>query len=164
MERTPVATGLGVVATLGVLAAAVAAGTTYLVEDGSGRPAVAGSAEPAGAVTVHAPRSGATFEVPGTDAWTVRDAGHRIYYAGADGRPEAVVHGPAVFRDGYCAARPEDSNRGFVGFTRQDFATWTDAVARSDGRGGGWSTGVDRRRVTLADGNTARLSSSDLFL
>ena len=152
MTRTRVATVLGVVAVLTVVATGVVALATY-PRGPDPEPRV-----------VADPRTGAWFEVPAGDGWTLKDRRVRVYYVDRRGRPAAVVRGPAVFRDGYCAQRPEGSNRAFAGFTRQGLRAWLAAVAGSEGRPGGWSTGVDTERVVLADGSTAELSRSALFL
>lgn len=160
MTRVRLAAGLAVVATLAVLATAVVAITTYAGRDGAPDP---GTIRPVDPVVVHDPATGASFEVPGASGWRVRGRGVRIYYADPDGRAAAVVRGPAVFRPGYCPARPEGSNRGFAGFTRQGFHAWADALARSTGSGGHWTTGVDRTDVVLPDGTAARMTTSDVF-
>src|SRR4051812_7738578 len=82
------------------------------------------------------------------EGWEVRSPRSRIFYEDERGRTTAVVTGAAVYRDGYCAAQPGDSNRGFVGFTEQPFDAWVAAV-----RGGrpAMSTGTTRERVRLAD-------------
>jgi hypothetical protein len=133
---------LAVAAGVAVLATGALAVATYV---GDGPRA----AEP---LVVRDPASGAAFEVPGA-GWEVRGARSRIFYADEQGRPAVMVPGPAVYRDGYCAAQPGDSNRGFAGFTRQSFRDWVAAV----GGDGGWSTGPDRERVRLADGTPATL-------
>ena len=59
------------------------------------------------------------------------------------------MSGAAVYRDGYCDARPGDSNRGFAGFTEQPFSEWRSSL------GGGGAGRADR--VELADGSPATL-------
>lgn len=149
MTRRRLALVLAVAAGVAVLATGALAVATYVGDD---PPA----AEP---LVVRDPASGAAFEVPGA-GWEVRGARSRIYYADHQGRPAVMVPGPAVYRDGYCAARPGDSNRGFAGFTRQSFRDWVEAVGGGDG---GWSTGPDRQRVRLADGTAATLQSVGLL-
>ncbi len=150
MTRAQVATVLGVVASLMVVATVVVALTSYSRQDG-GRPAAA--SEP---LLVRDRASGAGFTVPGA-GWTLTGPRARIYYADDRGRPAALVRGAAVFRKGYCAARPRGSNRGFAGFTRQPFAVWTRALAEG---GGAVPDGVvSRSTVRLADGSLARLST-----
>ncbi|MEP9363735.1 hypothetical protein ABLE68_12270 [Nocardioides sp. CN2-186] len=123
MTRSRVAIALGVVAVLAVLATAAVAISTYGGDEDPPAPTTP-AAQP---LVVHDPASGASFEVPG-DGWTVRDAQTRIYYDDAQGDPVAVVRGPAVFRDGYCEARPRGSSRAFAGFTEQPFEDWVDAI------------------------------------
>lgn len=158
MNRTRVASVLAVVASVAVVATAVVALASYWHQD----DASAGPLSAGDPTVVRDPRTGASFEVP--SGWTVKDRRIRIYYADDRGRPEAVVRGPAVYREGYCSARPKGSNRGFAGFTRQDFEAWTDAIARGDGVPGGWSTGVSTSELTLADGRTARMRSSEMYV
>ena len=159
MTRLRTAQLLAVVATLAVLGT-----TTVAVGQWAGDGAQDAPSERAGGrpdpLVVRDPRTGATFEVPGT-GWRAQDPDVRIYYADGAGRPVAVVRGPAVFRPGYCTAQPQDSNRGFAGFTRQGFRAWVDGISRGRGT---WTTGVDHERVELADGTTARLSRVGLAL
>jgi hypothetical protein len=122
--RRRLALVLAAAAGVAVLATGALAAATYVGDD---PPAD----EP---LVVRDPASGAAFEVPAA-GWEVRGARSRIYYADRQGRPSVAVPGPAVFRDGYCAEQPGDSNRGFAGFTRQPFEDWVDAVG---GGGGGW--------------------------
>ena len=68
--------------------------------------------------------------------------------------------GPAVFRDGYCAEQPGDSNRGFAGFTEQTFEAWLEGLTA--GRGA-WTTGEAREEVELADGTRATLRWAGLM-
>ncbi len=156
MTRQRVAIALGIVAVLAVLGTVAVAISTYGGADDPTDPATATS-DP---LVVHDPASGASFEVP-ADGWTVRDAQTRIYYDDAAGDPVAVVRGPAVFRDGYCAARPRGSTRAFAGFTQQPFEDWQGGLTRGQSF---TSTGVDRGPVRLADGSRATLSRVSLFL
>jgi hypothetical protein len=149
MTRVRLAVVLGVVAVLAVVATGALAVATYVGDDG------APTAEP---LVVTDPETGATLEVP-ADGWEVRGPRSRIYYADDRGRPDAVVTGPAVYRDGYCAERPGDSNRGFAGFTHQSFDTWFHAL--TDGAGA-WTTGEQREQVVLADGTSATLRWTSL--
>ncbi len=142
MSRSRVATVLGVVATLAVLATAAVAISTEREPD---------AAEQVGVLTVHDPATGASFEVP-ADGWQVDDPEVRIYYTDERDRPVAVVHGPAVYRAGYCAEQPKDSNRGFAGFTRQSFDAWVGALGTADSE--------SEERVTLADGTVALVRSA----
>ena len=150
MTRARVALVLGVVAALAVVVTAGVAVATYLRDDD---PAVAGP------LVVIDPTSGARFEVPGT-GWEVRGARSRIFYEDARGRPTAVVTGPAVYRDGYCADEPGDSNRGFAGFTDQSFDAWVEGLT---GGRGTWTTGNARQEVVLADGTTGALQWTGLL-
>lgn len=171
MTRLRIAQLLAVVAALAVLGTAALAAVTAVrspgeadagtgpgagVEIGAGPSAAAGPA----VLVVRDPRTGARFEVPGAD-WRVLDRAVRIYYEDDAGRPVAVVRGPAVFRSGYCAARPDDSNRGFAGFTRQRLRSWLTGLTPD---GGAWTAGVDHERTRLADGTPARLSRTSVFL
>lgn len=144
MTRRRLALVLAVVAVVAVLATAALAAVTYL-PDGEGPGAAP--------LVVTDPESGASFRVPAPD-WEVRGARSRIYYADERGRPVAVVRGPAVYRDGYCAARPGDSNRGFAGFTRHSFGAWLGALG---GGSGAWTTRDRPERVVLADGSPGTL-------
>ncbi|HEY0948796.1 hypothetical protein, partial [Nocardioides sp.] len=121
---------------------------------------VAGARDRPAPLVVRDARSGASFEVPATD-WRVEDRDVRIYYADDAGRPVAVVRGPAVFRSGYCAERPRDSNRGFAGFTRQGFRAWVGGITHGRGT---WTTGTSHERIRLADGTTGRLTRLGLAL
>lgn len=120
MTRTRVAAALAAVAVLAVIGTAAVAVSTYGGGDDPGPPT-------AETLVVHDPDSAASFEVP-ADGWTVRGSRTRIYYDDASGDPVAVVRGPAVFQDGYCAARPRGSNRAFAGFTHQPFEVWVEAI------------------------------------
>lgn len=144
MTRQRLATVLGVLAVVAVLVTAAVALTTYLGED----DAPAGATPRVEGRVVRDPASGASFEVPAA-GWVVQDRSVRIFYADDAGRPVAVVRGPAVFRDGYCREQPDDSYRGFAGFTRQRHAAWVRAL--------GSPHSESRSTVTLADGTTARL-------
>ena len=108
MTRIRVALVLGVLAVLAVVATGALAVTTYGGDDAT-------------RATGRRSWSPIPGRVPGSrcpaDGWVVRGPRSRIYYADDAGRPAAVVTGPAVYRDGYCAERPGDSNRGFAGFT-----------------------------------------------
>lgn len=157
MTRVRIAQVLAVLAAISVLGTGAVAVTQWAGDDDAGRPDDASTPTP---LTVRDPRSGATFEVPGA-CWRIADREVRIYYADDDGRPTAVVRGPALYRPGYCAAAPKDSNRGFVGFTRQGFDDWVHGVV--DGRPT-WTTGVTHERVRLADGTRGRLSWTGLAL
>ena len=157
MTRVRIAQVLAVLAALSVLGTGVvAAGQRSDEEDA--RPG--GQAEAPAPLSVRDPRTGATVEVP-AGGWRVAGPAVRIYYADDTGRPTAVVRGPAIYRSGYCAADPKDSNRAFVGFTRQRFDDWVDGVV--DGRST-WSTGVSHERVRLTDGTRGRLSWVGLAL
>ena len=162
MTRLRIAQLLAVVAALAVLGTAALAVATVAGWPGDD-DAAAGPRDEAQrppALVVRDPGTGATFEVPGAH-WRVQDRAVRIYYEDDAGRPLAVVRGPAVFRSGYCAARPEDSNRGFAGFTRQRMRSW---LAGLTPEGGAWTAGVDHERIRLADGTPARLSRTSVFL
>jgi hypothetical protein len=139
MTRARLAIALGVLAALAVAATAALAVATYVGDD-----------ERATAVLVVTdPGTGARFEVPG-ESWEVRGPRSRIFYADDRGRPTAVVSGAAVYRDGYCAEQPGDSNRGFAGFTEQGFGAWRASL--------GEQAGVEHRdAVVLADGAPATL-------
>lgn len=146
MTRVRIAQVLAVLAALSVLGTGVvAAGQRSDEEDA--RPG--GHAEAPAPLIVRDPRTGATVEVPAL-GWRVEDREVRIYYTDRAGDPVAVVRGPAVFRSGYCAARPDGSNRAFAGFTRQGFDTWVDALGRELAR--------TVSQVRLADGTEAALS------
>jgi hypothetical protein len=134
MTRTRVATVLGVVAVLSVVATAAVA--------------TRDRRDPEPMLTVTG--SGATFEVP-DDGWRVEDPSVRIYYTDTRDRPVAVVRGPAVLDPGYCGT---GSNRAFAGFTRQPLEAWT----RSLGTAGP----VDRGPVPLDDGTVAMLEQVDV--
>jgi len=142
MNRNRVALALAVVAVLAV------AGTAVLAVRTRGGEHPATTAEP---LVVTDPGSGASFEVPGK-SWELRGPRSRIYYEDEAGRPSAVVTGPAVYRDGYCAEQPGDSNRGFAGFTDQPFEAWVASLSDDDGA---WSTGDVREETVLADGTAA---------
>lgn len=152
MTRVRLAVVLGTLAVLAVVATATVAVVTATGDDRKDRPAVP--------LDVTDPGTGAAFSVPAQD-WEVRGPRSRIFYEDDDGRRTAVVTGPAVYRDGYCAAQPGDSNRGFAGFTGQSFDTWVAAV-----RGGqaAMSTGTTRERLELADGSSASLSWVSLLV
>jgi hypothetical protein len=92
--------------------------------------------------------------------WEVRGPRSRIFYEDRGGHPVAEVRGPAVYDDGYCAAQPGDSNRGFAGFTEQSYDVWLDAL--SGGRGA-WTTGDQRDDVVLDDGTPATLRWTGLM-
>lgn len=156
MTRVRLAVVLGVVAVLAVLATGALAVATYVGDDD---PSPAAERLAAETLVVADPVSGASFEVPGED-WTVRGPRSRIYYEDEGGRPSAVVTGPAVYRDGYCAERPGDSNRGFAGFTDQPFRTWVESLSDDDGV---WSTGDVREQIVLADGTDATFRWTGLF-
>jgi hypothetical protein len=111
MSRTRVATVLGVVAVLSVLATAAVAVTRNDGEESD--PEL---------LTVSA--DGASFEVP-ADGWQVEDRSVRIYLTDARDRPVAVVRGPAVFNAGYCG---KGSNQAFAGITRQGIDAWVGAL------------------------------------
>jgi hypothetical protein len=145
MTRLRIAQVLAVLAALSVLGTGTVAATRWAGDDGAGP---GDATEPLAPLSVRDPRTGATFEVPAAE-WRIADRGVRIYYADEAGRPVAVVRGPAVFRPGYCAARPQDSNRAFAGFTRQSFQAWREALGRVEGE--------TTSRVTLADGTAAVL-------
>lgn len=138
MTRTRLAVVLGVVATLAVAATTV----LYVVRDDPDRP-------PPATLRIVDPRSGAWLEVPSAD-WRLRGPDRRIFYEDERGRAVAEVRGPAVYREGYCAADPDGSYRGFAGFTRQGWDAWLAGLA---GGGPAWTTGVAREEVTLADGS-----------
>lgn len=146
MTRVRIAQVLAVLAALSVLGTGTVAATRWAGDDDV-RPADA--TQPPSPLRVRDPRTGASFEVPAV-GWRVEDRQVRIYYTDRAGHPVAVVRGPAVFRSGYCAARPDGSNRAFAGFTRQDFDTWVDALGRELVRTGS--------QVRLADGTEAALS------
>lgn len=160
MDRERVATALGVVAALAVVATSVVAVLRLSGDEepraatGSGRP------EPSARLVVQDPRSSATFEVP-AEGWRVEGRHVRIYYTDEAGDPSAVVRGPAVYDEGYCRARPRGSNRGFAGFTREPFRAWVRGLTRGRGTR---TTGVDRRGVTLADGSSGSLTRLGLRL
>ena len=146
MTRLRIAQLLAVLAALGVLGAAAVAAAQWV--GGDGEMAGGRGGERPEPLVVRDPHSGARFEVPGTD-WRVEDRDVRIYYADEAGHPVAMVRGPAVFRSGYCAERPQDSNRGFAGFTRQGFRAWVGGITHGRGT---WTTGTSHERVRLADG------------
>ena len=131
MSRTRLATVLGVVAVLCVLTTAAMA-----VTHDDGEP------EPDRAVLTVA-QGGASFQVP-AEGWKVEDPSVRVFYADGHGRPVAVVHGPAVYRAGYCG---KGSNQAFAGFTRQGLDAWTGSL--------GEAGPVDRESVVLEDGTAA---------
>jgi hypothetical protein len=139
MTRARVAVLLAAVATAAVVATGALGVATHLRADEEG----------AAPLVVTDPTTGAWFEVP-SESWEVRAAASRIFYADDQGRTTAVVTGPAVFRDGYCAQQPGDSNRGFAGFTDQRFESWRDGLD-------GGSTQEHRAPVELADGTRATL-------
>lgn len=134
MSRTRVAAVLGVVAVLCVVATAAVAVSTRDETEPAPAPA---------ALTVSS--GGSSFEVPAED-WKVEDPAVRVFYADDEGRPVAVVRGPAVYRAGYCG---KGSHQGFAGFTDQGFDAWVDALGEPH------STGADE--VTLGDGADASL-------
>jgi hypothetical protein len=138
MTRVRLAVVLGTLAAVAVLVTVALAVATYV-----------GGDEPAGAHVVTDPESGASFEVPG-ESWEVRGPRSRIYYADAQGQPTAVVSGAAVYRDGYCAEQPGDSNRGFAGFTDQGFGSWRASLGEAVGD-------EHHDPVELADGSPATL-------
>ena len=146
MNRSRVATVLGVVAVLAVLGTAAVAVATYVDRD-SGK--TTDNVDVAGTLAIRDPATGASFEVPDT-GWEVEDRSVRIYYADEQDRPVAVVRGPAVYRAGYCG---KGSNRAFAGFTRQDFHAWGRGVTGTDG-----FAASDGEQVTLADGSPGRLT------
>jgi hypothetical protein len=152
MTRARAALLLAVLAAAAVVATAALAVARHLGRDPAGP-------DRAAVQVVTDPATGATLEVPG-DLWEVRGPRSRIYYTDDAGRPSAVVSGPAVFRDGYCAERPGDSNRGFAGFTQQSFDDWLDGL--TDGRGA-WTTGDSREQTVLADGTPATLHWTGLM-
>jgi hypothetical protein len=158
MNRLRVARLLAVVATLAVLGTAGIAVAQWTGDDTdppTGRPG-----SESAPLVVRDPRTGATFEVPGA-LWRVEDPEVRIYYTDDADRPVAVVRGPAVFRPGYCAAAPQDSNHGFAGFTRQGFRSWVRGITQGSGT---WTTGTSHERIELADGTTGRLTRLGLAL
>jgi len=159
MTRLRIAQVLAVLAALSVLGTGAVAAAQWVGGDdeASSRTGERKAPEP---LVVRDPRTGASFEVPGT-GWRVEDREVRIYYADEAGRPVAVVRGPAVFRAGYCAAQPKDSNRSFAGFTRQGFRAWVGGITQGRGT---WTTGTSHERVELADGTTGRLSRLGLAL
>lgn len=157
MTRVRIAQVLAVLAALSVLGTGTVAATRWAGDDDT-RPADA--TQPPAPLRVRDPRTGASFEVP-VLGWRVAGPAVRIYYADDAGRATAVVRGPAIYRSGYCAADPRDSNRAFVGFTLQRFDDWVDGVV--DGRST-WSTGVSHERVRLTDGTRGRLSWVGLAL
>ncbi len=158
MTRLRIAQLLAVLAALSVLGTGAVAAAQWVGGDGE----VAGGrgGERPEPLVVRDPHSGARFEVPGTD-WRVEDRDVRIYYADEAGHPVAMVRGPAVFRSGYCAERPQDSNRGFAGFTRQGFRAWVGGITHGRGT---WTTGTSHERVQLADGTNGRLTRLGLAL
>lgn len=156
MTRLRIAQALAVVAALAVVGTAGVAVAEWAGDDEAPQRA----AEMPAPLVVSDPRTGATFEVPGAD-WRVEDPQVRIYYTDGSGRPVAVVRGPAVFRPGYCAAQPKDSNRGFAGFTRQGFEAWVGGITQGRGT---WTTGTSHEQVELADGTRGRLSWVGLAL
>lgn len=158
MTRLRIAQALAVLASLALLGAGGVAATQWAGRDDG--PSSRREAEEPAPLLVRDPRTGAELEVPGTD-WRVEDPAVRIYYSDEAGRPVAVVRGPAVFRSGYCEADPKDSNRGFVGFTRQPFRAWVGGITQGRST---WSTGVAHERVRLVGGSTARLSWVGLAL
>lgn len=131
MSRARVAAVLAAVAAVCVVATAAVAVTR---DDGAPEPEM---------LTVTG--DGASFEVP-EDGWEVEDATVRVFYADEQGRPVAVVHGPAVYRAGYCG---KGSNQGFAGFTDQGLDAWVGALGEPH------ASGADD--VTLGDGAEARL-------
>lgn len=133
MTRTRVATVLGVVAVLCVVATAAVA-VTHDHDDPDPGP------DPA---TLTVTDGVSSFEVP-ADGWRVEDPSVRVFYADDNGRPVAVAHGPAVYRAGYCG---KGSNQAFAGFTRQGLDAWTGSL--------GEAGPVDRESVVLADGTAA---------
>lgn len=151
MTRTRVALVLAVVAVLAVVVTGAIAVATYVDGDDE--------APAPGPLVVTDPGTGARLEVPG-GSWEVRGQRSRIYYEDAGGEPVAVVTGPAVYRDGYCAEQPGDSNRGFAGFTEQTFEAWLEGLTA--GRGA-WKTGESREQVELADGTSATLRWTGLM-
>ncbi|CAI9398942.1 hypothetical protein [Nocardioides sp. T2.26MG-1] len=153
MTRLRVAQVLAVVATLAVLGTAAVTATRPREGDGRSRSS---RPEPAAvSLAVRDPTSGASFEVPGDD-WQVEDRRIRLYYADAAGDPVAVVRGPAVFRSGYCAARPKGSNHAFAGFTEQEFGAWVEALGRA--------ASETASSVRLADGTAAQLRRAHVDL
>jgi hypothetical protein len=153
VTRRRLATVLAVLAGLMIVGTTAAAVASYLQ-----RP-IATATHDDPSVVVCDPHTGASYVVPAV--WTVEDRRVRIWYADAAGRPAALVRGPAVYREGYCAAWPARSNRGFAGFTRQDFDTWASALARSVGLGR-WRADASTGELTLSDGHTAVLRSAVL--
>jgi hypothetical protein len=154
VNRRRLATVLAVLAGLMVLGTTAAAVASYL------RRPIATASYDDPSVAVRDPHTGASYVVPA--GWTVEDRQVRIWYADPAGRPAALVRGPAIYREGYCAARPSKSNRGFAGFTRQDFDTWASALARSAGLGR-WRADASTVELTLSDGHTAVLRSAVLL-
>ncbi|WP_243058810.1 hypothetical protein [Nocardioides sp. SR21] len=132
MSRARVATLLGVVAVLCVVATAAVAMSTR--DESAPEPAM---------LTVS--RAGSSFQVPAED-WKVEDPAVRVFYTDEEGRPVAVVRGPAVYRAGYCG---KGSNQGFAGFTRHPLEAWVDALGEPHSSGA--------QEVTLGDGAEARL-------
>lgn len=159
MTRLRIAQALAVVAALVVLGTAALAVLRWPGDEGAGAGPGGAALDPP-ALVVRDPGTGATFEVAGGD-WRVQDRAVRIYYEDGAGQPVAVVRGPAVFRPGYCPARPDDSNRGFAGFTRQGFRAWVGGITQGRGT---WTTGTSHERVRLADGTMGRLTRLGLAL
>jgi hypothetical protein len=157
MRRERFAIVLGVVAVLAVLGTAAVAIGSYVDRDAGREP---DPVHEAGTLTVGDPATGASFEVP-SGRWQVEDRSVRIYYADDQDRPVAVVRGPAVYRAGYCAEQPKGSHRAFAGFTRDSFEAWVRGVTGGDPA---VSTGTSREQVTLADGTSATLTRTALFL
>jgi hypothetical protein len=129
MTRNRVATVLGAVAVLCVLATAAVAMTHAGKDEPDRRPA-----------TLTVTDGASSFEVP-AEGWRVEDPSVRVFYADDHGRPVAVVRGPAVYRAGYCG---KGSNQAFAGFTRQALEAWSGSL--------GVAGAVDRESVVLADG------------
>ncbi len=135
---------------------ALLAGACLLVTGGLAVATYVGGDDPPPAarpVVVTDPGSGARFAVP--HGWRRTGARHRVSYGAAS------VQGPALLAAGYCRKDPDGSFRALAGFTDATFDVWVEGV-----RGGraAWSSGVSRRRVTLADGTRAVLAHTSLLL
>ena len=143
MSRPRTAIMLAVVAVLAVVATVVVALRTRDEAVTTGPPLVRTDVR-----VVADPTSGARFEVPAGD-WEVRGRRARVYYADDRGRPTVVVHGPAVFRAGYCTDQPRGSSQAFAGFTRQPFDAWVDTIGgvQEQSTEGGVRRAVLRRAV-----------------
>ena len=177
MSLSRLASVLAVLAVLAVLGTTVTTVAAYKHRDDRGVLHRSGFGR--GQVVVD--RAGdAAFEVPPrTEGWTRKGRDLRVYYVDRDGDPTVGVRGPAVFREGYCAAEPARSNRGFVGFTHPVAGVgvraanaalgreWLRAVAlNADLRTVAPHTRLRTAGFTLADGSaavrsTARITVTD---